>query len=144
MSMFFKNIEEMITMTQQKENHKILGKFKYSNFEIVNGILIAHYTNGNIDLDMAKQIVSDRLSYQDGQEYPVMVYANDIISITKEARDYFASEGNEGMLAIGAIMPSTFNRMIGNFYLKVSKPTVSTLLFSTEDEAITWLKKVIQ
>lgn len=132
-------------MTQEQgKNHKVLGKFKYSNFEIVNGILIAHYTNGNIDLEMAKQIVIERLTYQNGKKYPVMVYANDIISITKEARDYFASEGNEGMLAIGAIMPSTFNRMIGNFYLKVSKPTVSTLLFSTEAEAIKWLQEFIQ
>lgn len=131
----------MNTMT---ENNKSLVKYQYADFEVVEGILIAHYTNGNINLDMAKQIVIDRLNYQDGKNYPAMAYANDIISITKEARDYFATIGNEGMLAIGAIMPSTFNRMIGNFYLKVSKPTIPTLLFSTEEEAIIWLKQFIQ
>lgn len=131
----------MNTMT---ENNKSLVKYQYADFEVIEDILIAHYTNGNINLDMAKQIVIDRLNYQDEKNYPAMVYASDIISITKEARDYFATIGNEGMLAIGAIMPSTFNRMIGNFYLKVSKPTIPTLLFSTEEAAITWLKQFIQ
>ena len=72
-----------------------------------------------------------------------LAHGKGILSANKQARDYFATAGNEGMSALAIIMENTFGCMIGNFYLKVSRPNIPTKLFSNEEQAIKWLQQYI-
>lgn len=46
----------------------------------------------NIDLEVTKKIVEDRLKLSNGVTMPLFVELNKIISADKEARTYFATE----------------------------------------------------
>ncbi len=122
--------------------NKNLKKLDYMSLEIKDSILIGHYDNIQITLEMAKNIVKSRLEYQENHSYPAIAHGSSILSSTKEARDYFAStHGSEGILSLAIIMSNTFGRVMGNFYLRVNKPIIPTKLFSTEEEAIVWSRK---
>lgn len=54
---------------------------------------------------------------------------------------YLVKNGNERILAAGLLSTSTFNRVIGNFYLYVNQPDIPTKLFKDQESAIHWLKK---
>lgn len=110
--------------------------------EIVDGILIASYTKGlHMDLNKAKEAVQARLDYQGDILIPCCVDTTGIISTTKEAREYLGKEGSKGVAVAGLLSNSPFTRTIGNFYLKVTKPTTPTKLFKTQDKALEWLKE---
>lgn len=95
----------------------------------------------SIDLAAAEQIVSDRLKVQNGKPYKVICYIQGIREMKKEARDYLAKEGSKDVIAVGLIADSTAQKLMTNFYLAVSRPTVPTKMFSTEEEAKTFLNK---
>lgn len=79
-----------------------------------------------------------------GTKPPILVDIREIATITKEARDHFAMKGREsGVTAIALHIKSPVSRVIGNFYLGISKPKVPTRLFTNEKTAIVWLTKYI-
>ncbi|MBW3546475.1 MAG: hypothetical protein KY428_12910, partial [Bacteroidetes bacterium] len=73
--------------------------------------------------------------------YRVICYVQGIREMKKEARDYLAKEGSKDVIAVGLIAESTAQKLMTNFYLAVSRPTVPTKMFSSEEEAKTFLNK---
>lgn len=122
---------------------KPLETAKYMTMEIKKGILVVEYSDVHITLEVARDIVRSRLKYQKCDMIPALAHGKSILSANKEARDYFATEGNEGMSALAIIMESAFSCVLGNFYLKVSKPNIPTRLFSNEEQATKWLQQFI-
>lgn len=120
---------------------KPLENTKYMTMEIKKGILMVEYFDIHITLEVAKEIVANRLKYQKCETIPALAHGKGILSANKEARDYFATEGNEGMSALAIIMESAFGCVIGNFYLKVSRPNIPTKLFSNQEQAMKWLQQ---
>ena len=79
-----------------------------------------------------------------GIKPPILVDIREISSITKEARDHFAMKEREsGVSAIALHIKSPVSRVIGNFYLGLSRPKVPTRLFTSEKMAILWLRKYV-
>ncbi len=63
-------------------------------------------------------------------------------SITQAAREVSASpEVNRNALAKAIVVSTISQRLIGNFFINVNKPPAPTRVFSSEEEALTWLKK---
>lgn len=63
------------------------------------------------------------------------------LSVSREARAFAAqSKSDERAIASAFIITSTANKLIGNFYINVNKPSVPTKLFSTEEKALEWLE----
>ncbi|MCP4520848.1 MAG: hypothetical protein GY827_04010 [Cytophagales bacterium] len=113
---------------------------KYVEFDVKDGILYATYINKTeLDLVAAKEIVSSRLQFQQGKTYPTIVFGDNLLNASKEARDYFAQQGEDGMSGIGVVVTSLITRVLVNFYLQVSKPNVPTKFFDTEEEALKWV-----
>jgi hypothetical protein len=102
---------------------------------IVNGI----YKSKNIDLNTAKQIIADRLKICQGKTYPLLADIRNVQSFTKEARDYIATHGTELVSATAILTDSPVNKIIGNFYLTISKPQIPTKLFTNKADAEKWL-----
>lgn len=122
--------------------NKALLKHEYGTIEIINGIFIATYKEEtHVTLEVAKKVVQTRLDYQPNIVMPGYADIRGIVSMTKDAREYLALHGSERILAAGLLSTSTFNRVIGNFYLYVNKPVIPTRLFKNKKNAIHWLQQ---
>ena len=85
-----------------------------------------------------------RLELIEGKSYPVLVDGRKVVSIDKESRDCFSSkEATKGVNAGGILISSTFNRFLGNFFLRVTykKEKLPTRIFTDRGEAIRWLSQ---
>jgi hypothetical protein len=71
--------------------------------------------------------------------YLVLVDGRATLSISREARSFAAQPKNNGCIASAFVITSTANKLIGNFYINVNKPSVPTKIFSSEEMAIEWL-----
>lgn len=114
-------------------------------FEIKDGILYGPYPDGiELDLKNVEQMVADRLNFLNGKKVPALVDTTGIKRVSKEARDFMASnQGSEGIVAAAILSKSIFSTFISNFFIKISliKAPLPIKLFSTEDEALDWLKQ---
>lgn len=109
---------------------------------IQDGILHFYYKKiENMDLELAKTCVHDRLEFTEYKSYPCLVDFILLKNSTKEARDYFAKEGNEGLKANAILVNSTAFKMMANFYIMVNKPLNPTRLFTDKNAALEWLEQ---
>lgn len=114
----------------------------YTKMFIQDGILHFYYKEiENMDLEMAKACVKDRKEFTKYKSYPCLVDVVMLKSSTKEARDYFAVEGNEGITANAILVNSTAFKMMANFYIMVNKPKNPTRTFTDKASAIEWLNQ---
>lgn len=112
--------------------------------ELENGILIATWRNPSVDLNVAKQAVKYRLECTNYNSYPLLSNIKSINNITKEARDFLASEkGCEGVTVAAILINSSIGSMIGNFWISINKPLRQTKIFTNEEEALKWLKQFV-
>jgi hypothetical protein len=73
---------------------------------------------------------------------PILVDLRRIRSISKEARDHFSMRNRiPGVNAIAMLIKSPVSRIIGNFFLGLNKPVVSTQLFTSREKAMEWAEK---
>lgn len=78
------------------------------------------------------------------KEFPLLIDSTGIKSITKEGRDFFSMNNRESLvIALGILVNSPLSRVVGNFFMGLNKPRVDTKLFSSEEEAIQWLKSYL-
>jgi hypothetical protein len=76
---------------------------------------------------------------------PILVDLREILSISREAREYFAMKNRKaGVSAIAMIIKSPVSKTIGNLYLRINTPTVPTKLFTSEEKAIEFLKTFLR
>lgn len=76
-------------------------------------------------------------------KYPLVIDTRKIKSITKEARDFFSMRGRESrVFAFAILVDSPLSKIIGNFFMGLNKPRVPVKLFTKEDKAIDWCKKL--
>jgi len=75
------------------------------------------------------------------KKYPLLVDAREVRSMSKEARKYFSIGGRDTKITSFAIMvKSPLSRVIGNFFIRLNRPTVPAKLFDNESHAVHWLK----
>jgi len=117
---------------------------EHAYFWVENGILFFEYKpNTILNLDVAKRVVADRIQFQNEKSYPVICDIKGIIDTDKPGRDYLAQSGSLLTKAVALIVHQKVSITISNFYLKISKPTVPTQLFTNKEDAIDFLKKYI-
>ncbi len=74
-----------------------------------------------------------------GQRAPLLVDASAIGSQDRSARNEFVSRGDL-VSGVALIVTTPLSRLMGNFFVAVSKPMVETRLFEDEDAAAEWLR----
>lgn len=83
-------------------------------------------------------------SFYKDKKFPIMIDARGIKSMSREARNHFSTRGRDSKTnAFGIIIKSPISRVVGNFFLGISKPSVPTKLFENEEDAKTWLQSFI-
>ncbi len=76
-------------------------------------------------------------------KFPLLIDARGIKSMTREARNFFTTNGRKtNTLAFAIIIDSSVSKVVGNFFLGISKPIVPTKLFLNEINALEWLNKI--
>jgi hypothetical protein len=98
----------------------------------------------DINLEIAKLCIAERKRVSGGQTYPALVFINNIKSVSKSARDYFASdEAANNIVASAFIVGSSVSKIMGNIFLTFNKPPVPLRLFTSEAEALKWLRNYL-
>lgn len=127
-----------------KQGHKKVKTIEteYVNMTIKDGILHFSYKEiESLDLEIAKKCVRDRIEFSENTSYPCLVDAVLIKNVSREARDYFANEGNDLITANALLVKSHIFKMIVNFFINVSKPRNPTKMFTDKSQAVKWLKQ---
>jgi hypothetical protein len=75
-----------------------------------------------------------------GQQSPLLVDVHDTGPQDRPARIEFARRGDL-VSAVALIVATPLSRMMGNFFLTVSKPMAPTRLFDDEASALAWLQE---
>lgn len=88
-----------------------------------------------------KELIEAYRSVLRKKKVPILHIVGKYMNVTKEAREFGASEeGLEFSLAEAYVFNSLPHRIIANFYLNINKPSVPTRFFKTKSEAEIWLK----
>jgi hypothetical protein len=95
-----------------------------------------------VNADIAKSCVSVRLAAAKGRSYCTIIDARRVNSITKEAREYLASDaGSKDISASALLINSHVGKIMSNFFLVINKPKIPVKVFTNEADAIAWLQK---
>ena len=122
-----------------------IDKFEneYTKIWIKDGILYSiYFPNLKITLDIAKKCVHDRIEFTKGISYPMLADIRNIRSTDKDARDYLSKGESTLFIEAGAFVIKTqIEKILGNMFIKVSKPIVPAKLFTEEKAALQWLQQ---
>ncbi len=110
-----------------------------------NGIMyVKTHAKAQIDLDDMKTIMDAQVTMSGGQTMPILLDMRQIQSTTREAREYAARNASQTSLCVAMLVGSAVSRISGNFFMNFNKPVVPTRLFTSEAEAIEWLKGFLE
>ena len=77
-----------------------------------------------------------------GRRPPLLVDSRQLKSMTREARAYYASAETASIVsALAIIIGSPATRIMGNFFLTLSKPPLPSRIFTAEAAALAWLEE---
>jgi hypothetical protein len=94
-----------------------------------------------IHLEDAREALEQSHLLRAGKLHPVLVDLTHSKGVSREAREYYAGEeAAKSGLAAALLIGSPLARAIGNFFMKFNKPVFPVRLFTSETEALAWLK----
>ena len=97
--------------------------------------------NIEISLQDAQAAIRAVSSVCGGKKTPALVDMRGLVGMDRGARLYFAGEETAKVESAAAlIIESPLSKAIGNFFMGLNKPIIPTRLFTSEEEAIAWLK----
>jgi hypothetical protein len=110
-----------------------------------DGILHSH-TSSSIDFDVESlkefSVVMGRmLNYQ---KVPLLITLDEFAIPSVETREFWAEKESCPYASADAYLTTNLgHRIIGNVYLKINKPGRPTKIFTSEENAIEWLKSFL-
>lgn len=114
---------------------------EYAYFWIGNRILFVEYKpNVVINLAVAQAVVADRIRLQNETAYPIFCDMRAVVDTDKAARDYLAQSGSVLAKAVGLVSRQSVSHVITAYYLKISKPSVPTAVFTDDAAALAFLE----
>ncbi|MCH8317012.1 MAG: STAS/SEC14 domain-containing protein [Bacteroidetes bacterium] len=128
-----------------KKETQIIKTQNISTYLRENGIIHCTYKKGSKeDLETSKENVEAIRKVAGYQKRPLLVDIRGNVSQTKESRDYFSSDEVANYFStVALIIDGSISKVIGNFYMDINKPKTPTRLFTSEKEAMKWLKSFV-
>lgn len=97
-----------------------------------------------ISLSDAKENTRAIEELYEGEKFPLLIDTRPLKYISKEARDHFSIKDRPTVLnSFALLIGSPLSRIIGNFFMGLNKPSIPMRLFTSEKEAIKWLKQFV-
>ena len=111
-----------------------------------DGILRFIYSPGTeVTLTDTKENVAVASKIIKGKRRPALTDFRGLKSMTREARVYYSGEEVAKYVNAGAVViGSPVSRIIGNFFMGLNKSIIPNRLFTSESQAIEWLKGFIE
>ena len=110
------------------ENGIIHEIFK-SNLEILN-------------IEKAKQIVTDRLKVSNGITRPIFADISNMVSVDKASRKYLAEgDAMKYLSATAILVDNPITKFAAGIYIRIDKPSIPTKFFTDKALALTWLER---
>jgi hypothetical protein len=108
-----------------------------------DGILYQDYPPGTeiaIE-DSLEELKIYRTTFCNDARRPIIVDISNIKTVSKESRDIYSSEEMGDTISAAALIVSNpVSRIMGNFYMGISKTKMPVRMFTRIDEAKKWLK----
>ena len=104
------------------------------------------YKTTTSDRKAGKAVLEATAILGQGKRVPVLLDIRHLkaFSSDRETRVYVKKqEGHNIMLALAVLVDSPVSTMIGRYFISINKPTFPAQLFTSEDEAIRWLKNLM-
>jgi hypothetical protein len=102
---------------------------------------IEHFPGAEVTREDAQETMDAYLQLRGGVSRPLLVGTRGMKSLARGARALYASEEAARVAsAVALIIDTAVSRVLGNFYLGLSKPHIPSRLFTDEAEALEWLK----
>ena len=99
------------------------------------------FPHAEMNLDDGIECIDAQALLAQGMLRPLLVKMGEIKSIDTAARSYIGGkEAAKNVHATALLIQSHVGRVIGNFMLGLNKTIYPTRLFTSEDEAVAWLK----
>ncbi len=74
---------------------------------------------------------------------PVIYRTQDYVNFTKEARERSVLLEKTSPILASAMIPQNFGyKLLADLYIRINKPGIPTKVFSTEEEAVAWLRSL--
>ena len=84
------------------------------------------------NLETCRRLLGDKKA-------PVLVDMREMAALDKQARKVYATE-SDFALAQAMLVDSAFTRISANLFIRIARPIHPTRMFTSEDEALQWLK----
>jgi hypothetical protein len=102
---------------------------------------IIHVPDAEVTLEDAQETMAAYKKIYNGRKLPLLIDTKTMRSLSREARHYYAGEEAASCASAAAIIVGTpVSKVLGNFYIGLSNPHLPSRLFTSEEEALTWLK----
>jgi hypothetical protein len=93
------------------------------------------------DLDTAIENIAIAKNFLENKKGVMMVDISGCRGTSLEARKYYSSsETCQHFYACAIVVNSAVSRVIGNFMIEINKVTIPVELFTSQEDAIQWLK----
>jgi hypothetical protein len=93
-------------------------------------------------LEAAKENMAAIAGFAADKKRPVLIDMRAIVGINREARAYYADGGGRRVATAAALLiGSPVSRVIANFLISLNRPPIPIQLFTSEAEAVAWLKQ---
>jgi hypothetical protein len=97
-----------------------------------------------LELSDAQEVVHAVAAVGGNVARPVLVDLREVRSMSRECRKYFAGPETAKVEAAAALLVvSPVARAIGNFFMGLNRPLCPTRLFTSEADALVWLKQFV-
>ena len=108
-------------------------------------VRIIHVPGAEVTLEDAKETMAAYLKLNKGKRLPLFVDTKQMKFLAREARKYYSGEeAAKAASAVAIIIGTPVSRVLGNFYLGLSNPHLPSRLFTSESEALEWLKGYLE
>jgi hypothetical protein len=114
----------------------------FCKIRILDDIVILDYRNQEINLEDCKVFYAWCQKNIPEQKFKFLNIIPSFSSFTEEAKRFSANEGCHFSLAEAFVVQNSIMKVLGNFYIRIDKPNVSTKIFSNVADAMNWLKQV--
>lgn len=105
---------------------------------------VIHFPGVELTLADAQETMAAYLKVSKGEKLPLLVDTTEMKSMTRESRLYYASEETaQTGCAVAIIIGTPVSKVLGNFYIGLSKPHLPSRLFTSEEEALAWLRSFL-
>ena len=95
-----------------------------------------------VTLEIAKQMVGDRLKLSNGITRPVFVDPSNMISVDKATRKYLAEgDAMKCLSATAILVKNQITKFGASIYIRIDKPAIPTKFFTDKKAALLWLEQ---